>query len=208
MRAFILAAIVAGAVVLAIRARSGASLSGGAGSGWVGTLDFLDAPAADAAGADGSADLSAGAGVLAQLGAAVKKLFTPPKAAAPYLEAINQAEQANNLPPSLLSRVLYQESRFRPEIISGAVKSKAGAIGIAQIVPKWHPGVNPYSPTESIAYAGQYLRQLYEQFGTWDKALAAYNWGPGNLKAAGLDRAPAETRNYVAQISADVTLEA
>jgi hypothetical protein len=208
MRAFILAVVVAGAVVLAIRARSTASSSGGAGSGWVGTLDFLGVPAADAPGDGGGADLSAGAGVLAQLGAAVKKLFTPPKSAAPYLEAITQAEQANNLPPTLLARVLYQESRFRPEIINGTVKSKAGAIGIAQIVPKWHPGVNPYNPTESIAYAAGYLRQLFNQFGSWDKALAAYNWGPGNLKAAGLDRAPAETRDYVAQIGADVSLEA
>ena len=90
--------------------------------------------------------------------------------------------------------------------------SSAGAMGIAQIVPKWHPDVDPLNPTQSIYYAAQYLKNLQKQFGEWRKALAAYNWGPGNLSKAiikygddWLDYAPTETRNYVTQIWGDIS---
>jgi len=82
-----------------------------------------------------------------------------------------------------------------------------------QIVPKWHPGVNvtDLDPRDDIVYAGKYMRENHDRFGTWSKALAAYNWGPGNLSKAitehgdtWLDRAPQETRNYVANITRDV----
>jgi soluble lytic murein transglycosylase-like protein len=130
-----------------------------------------------------------------------------PAAADPYLSTINQATRNHKLPPKLLGRLLYQESRFRPDIISGKTISSAGAIGIAQIVPKWHPNVNPRDPHASIHYAGFYLAQLQKQFGNWKDALAAYNWGPGNLgkfKKGQLKTMPKETINYVAQISRDV----
>ena len=130
--------------------------------------------------------------------------WTPPAAAAPYLDAIRTAEADNGLPENLLARLLDEESRYRPEIINGTVISSAGAIGIAQIVPKWHPGVNPYDPFASITYAGRYLRQLYNQFGSWSMALAAYNWGPTILTQKGFDAAPAETRDYVTSIIRDI----
>lgn len=122
-----------------------------------------------------------------------------PAAATPYLQAFQNAEQRHNLPRGLLVRMAQQESDFNPEAVS-----HAGAIGLMQIVPKWHPTVNPWNPIESIDYAGQYIRELFDQFGFWDMALAAYNWGPGNLRNHGFDRAPEETVNYVADISADV----
>src|SRR5574341_1039962 len=59
----------------------------------------------------------------------------PPRAA-PYAELIVAAEARYALPAGLLGRTLYQESRFRPEIVAGAVASDAGAIGIAQFVPE------------------------------------------------------------------------
>lgn len=139
--------------------------------------------------------------------------WVPPSSAAPYLSAIATAERVNGIPENLLARLLYQESAFRPDVISGQVTSSAGALGIAQIIPRWHPGVDPLEPYGAIAYAGRYLAQLKQRFGTWDKALAAYNWGQGNLAtvitqsgAAWLDDAalPNETRNYVAAITRDV----
>lgn len=133
-----------------------------------------------------------------------RKTWTPPDTAAPYLYDIYKAEDDNRLPRNLLARVLYQESRYRPDIISGETMSSAGAVGIAQIVPRWHPGVDPLNPYESIHYAARYLRQLHDQFGDWRKALAGYNWGPGNVSRKGLDRAPTETRNYIKEILADV----
>lgn len=49
-------------------------------------------------------------------------------------------------------------------------------------------------------------RHLYRQTGDWAQALAAYNWGIGNVRRKGLAAAPAETRNYYAGILADIGL--
>lgn len=127
-----------------------------------------------------------------------------PDRAAPYIERIRTAERKHGLPHNLLARVLYQESRYRDDIINGEVLSSAGAVGIAQIVPRWHPDVDPLNVSAAIDYAGQYLAQLHRQFGSWPLALAAYNWGPGNVSTKGPASYPEETRNYVAQITGDV----
>ena len=58
--------------------------------------------------------------------------WSPPAAAAPYLGALERATRAYGLPPLLLARVAYQESRFRPDIISGATKSSAGALPLVE----------------------------------------------------------------------------
>jgi soluble lytic murein transglycosylase-like protein len=120
-----------------------------------------------------------------------------------YLAALNAAEDANGIPRDLLVRLAYQESRFRPDIINGPPNS-AGAQGLMQIVPAYHPGVDPSDPFASIAYAGQFLRSLYNQFGSWSLALAAYNTGPGNVKKYGGIPPFTETQNYVAQIIGDI----
>lgn len=129
-----------------------------------------------------------------------------PARAAIYIDAVSAAEDKYGIPRKLLGRLLYQESRYRPDIIYGGKANYAGAVGIAQIVPKWHPGVNAADPWISIDYAGRYLSQLYNQFGAWQLALAAYNTGPGNLNKAGrvIAKTSLETRNYVAQIYGDV----
>lgn len=137
--------------------------------------------------------------------------WQPPASARPYLSRIYKAEARHSMPENLLARLIYQESRYRDDIITGRTISSAGAVGIAQIVPKWHPDVNPLNPDESIDYAGKYLSQLQRQFGDWPTALAAYNWGQGNVRNAQkkhgkdwLNNAPRETRNYVAQIWGDI----
>lgn len=134
--------------------------------------------------------------------------WTPPAAAAPYLGAIQAAERAYGLPSMLLARLLYQESRYRPDIISGATRSSAGAVGIAQFMPATAAelGIDPRDPWSSIDAAGRYLAQLYRRFGDWALALAAYNWGQGNVARSGLAAAPAETRAYYSQILSDVGL--
>jgi soluble lytic murein transglycosylase-like protein len=123
-----------------------------------------------------------------------------------FQKYFKDAGKINGLPKNLLARVAYQESRFRDDIISGRKKSGAGAVGLMQIVPKWHPDVDPLNPVESIYYAANYLRQMNRKFGSWKLALAAYNWGPGNVKKVGGDisKMPKETRDYVAQITGDV----
>lgn len=123
-----------------------------------------------------------------------------------YAAQISSVEAAQGIPTDLLGRLLYQESAFRPEIINGSVRSSVGAIGIAQFMPATAAdlGIDPTDPVQSIAAAGRYLRSLYNQTGDWQLALAAYNWGIGNVLRKGIAAAPTETQNYVAQITADV----
>jgi soluble lytic murein transglycosylase-like protein len=131
------------------------------------------------------------------------QLWRPPEKYAP---AIAAAEARNGLPPDLLARQLWQESRYRPEIIDGTKRSAVGAIGIAQFMPATARefGIDPTEPFQSIDAAARYMGQLYRRFGNWTEALAAYNWGQGNVSRKGLAAAPAETRNYYAQILGDV----
>lgn len=116
------------------------------------------------------------------------------------------------LPVGLLEAVAYRESRFRQDIIDGRTRSSAGAVGIMQIIPRWHPEVGEagaLDPQRAIPYAAKYLQQLQRQFGSWELALAAYNWGPGNLakwQAGTIKNWPAETRAYVAEITRNAGL--
>jgi len=121
-----------------------------------------------------------------------------------WLPTLRAAEDANGIPRDLLTRLAYQESHFRPDIISGETVSGEGAVGIMQIVPRFHPGVDPRDPVASIKYAAKILRGWRNQFGSWSLALAAYNAGPGNVaKYKGIPPFK-ETRTYVADIIGDV----
>lgn len=133
--------------------------------------------------------------------------WTPPAAAAPYMGMFNYATDKYGLPANLLARQAQAESNYDP-----TAKSGAGAVGLMQIVPSAHPEIaNPLDPAQAIDGAAAFLSRLYDQFGTWEKALAGYNWGPGNLSKAiasfgdaWASHLPAETYNYVKSISKDV----
>lgn len=149
-----------------------------------------------------------GAGVLALIVAGRKVVgewfARVPDALAPIFDA---ARVAHALPPHLLEAVGWRESRFLPWIIDGSVRSSAGAVGVMQLLPSAHPQLGEEGaadPTRAIPYAARYLAQLHAQFGTWTYALAAYNWGPGNLSrnlSRGMDAWPTETRDYVAEVT-------
>lgn len=130
-------------------------------------------------------------------------LWRPPQK---YAAMIAQAEAANGLPVDMLARLLWQECRYREDIITGKVRSPAGALGIAQFMPATarEMGIDPLNPAQAISGAARYLARLFNSLGTWREALAAYNWGIGNVQRKGLDAAPAETRRYYAEILADV----
>lgn len=118
---------------------------------------------------------------------------------------VSSAESAG-IDPAILYRLLNQESRFREDIISGATRSRAGAVGIAQFMPatarEWLGSeAAALDPSKAIPGAAKYLAWLIRQFsGNVKAAVAAYNWGIGNVRKKGLDNAPAETRKYVAAI--------
>jgi peptidoglycan DL-endopeptidase CwlO len=129
--------------------------------------------------------------------------WTTPKAGQIFETTFQAATIRYGLPPGLLSRVAYQESRYNPK-----AKSPAGALGLMQFMPATAKdfGIDPWNPEQSIWAAAQYLSQLYKRFGNWKEAVAAYNWGQGNVAKKGLEKAPSETRNYFAQILGDIGL--
>lgn len=134
--------------------------------------------------------------------------WEPPERARVYLPVIEQAAEAHNLPDGLLARLLYEESRYRTDVVVGHTISPRGAAGIAQLMPGTAAdlGVDPTNPVCSIHAAARYLAWLHDQTGGWRDALAAYNWGVGNVWRHGREAAPRETRRFVAAIAADVGL--
>lgn len=125
-----------------------------------------------------------------------------------YLDAVIASEARHGLPAGLLDRLLYQESRYRTDIIDGTTRSPTGALGIAQFMPATAAelGVDPLDPYSAIDGAARYLAQQFQKFGDWRLALAAYNAGPGNVRKYNGVPPFAETQRYVAQIAADVGL--
>lgn len=138
----------------------------------------------------------------------------PGEAFIPFIRAL---EIEYKLPANFLYRLAYRESRFRPDIVTGRTKSKAGATGITQLMPIHHKsaknpaGVDPLNPWASLRYAAKLLASLYKRFKNWDLALAAYNWGQGNVAKAlestggnipaALAKMPKETRDYITLIA-------
>lgn len=103
-----------------------------------------------------------------------------------------------DLSPALIEALVWQESRWR----TGAV-SPVGARGLAQLMPGTARdlGVNPNDPFANLEGGARYLRAQMDRFGgDVEKALAAYNAGPGRvIKSGGVPRIR-ETQGYVAAI--------
>lgn len=110
---------------------------------------------------------------------------------------IDTASRAEQLPASFFTRLIWQESSFRPN-----VTSRAGAQGIAQFMPgtaRERGLVDPFDPEQAIPAAARFISDLRKQFGNLGLAAAAYNGGPGRVTAwlAGRGGLPGETRDYV-----------
>lgn len=131
-----------------------------------------------------------------------------PSGSEPYRDTINQASSDSGVPALVLAWLLWKESRYNPAIIDGTKRSRAGALGIAQFMPATAAqelgSVDAaLNPDVAIPGAARYLRKLYNAAGgTWAQALAAYNWGIGNVTRHGIDAAPPETVDYYTTILA------
>ncbi len=114
---------------------------------------------------------------------------------------IESSARTQSLPVAFLTRLIWQESSFRPNTIS-----PAGAQGIAQFMPKTADErglANPFDPEEAIPKSAELLADLKQRFGNLGLAAAAYNAGPPRIAnwLAGHGNLPAETRDYVLTIT-------
>ena len=124
--------------------------------------------------------------------------MNPPPVPPQFAAALAQAAKAANVSPTLLSALVWQESRWNSQAVS-----PKGAMGLAQLMPATARdlGVNPADPVQNLQGGARYLRYLLDTFnGDVEKALAAYNAGPARVQRAGGVPAIAETRAYVASI--------
>jgi hypothetical protein len=122
--------------------------------------------------------------------------------------AAKRAAQKYGLDANRMAQVYYrlinQESGFDPD----AYNSSSGASGIAQIMPNFHPGVDPFNPEKALDYGADFLGSMISRYGgDFLRGTAAYNFGPGNVdRLAGLDNnnfvmnLPQETQTYVKNI--------
>lgn len=125
-----------------------------------------------------------------------------------YDSLITASATANGIDPKILYKLLYQESRFRDDIITGKTRSSTGAMGIAQFMPptavEWLGSeAAALDPNKAIPGAAKYLAWLIKRTGSVAKGVAAYNWGIGNVTNKGVLRAPTETQNYVLAITGE-----
>lgn len=115
---------------------------------------------------------------------------------------IDDAAKAQSVPAAFLTRLIFQESSFRP-----GVTSPAGAQGVAQFMPgtaRERGLIDPFDPEQAVPKAAHFLAELRDRFGNWGLAAAAYNGGPNRVagwlaaRKAGQTRfLPSETENYV-----------
>lgn len=112
---------------------------------------------------------------------------------------LRELEGKYGLPSGLLDSVYAAESGRGKNL-----KSSAGAEGPFQFMPgtaKQYGLSNPYDFNASADAAARYYRDLLQHYGgDVNKAIAAYNWGPGNVDQKGMGNLPGETRGYMAKV--------
>lgn len=111
-----------------------------------------------------------------------------------YLSAAKSAASKHGIPEDLFLRLVQQESGWNPHAVS-----PKGATGLAQLMPGTASklGVDPTDPHQNLEGGARYLRMMYDRFGNWRHALAAYNAGPEAVAKYGGIPPYAETKNYV-----------
>jgi hypothetical protein len=130
----------------------------------------------------------------------------PPGPRGSICPTIEAAAQRNALPLDFFARVIWQESRFRPDEIGPITRHGTRALGIAQFMPSTAAErrlLDPFNPVEALPKSAEFLAELRDQFGNLGLAAAAYNAGPQRVRdfMAGARGLPSETRNYVLAIT-------
>jgi len=111
---------------------------------------------------------------------------------------IQEASEKHGVERDLIRAVIKAESNYNPN-----AESEAGAVGLMQLLPSTagDMGVTDiYDPRENILGGTRYLGMLLNRYGgNMERALAAYNWGPGHVERTP-DRLPSETRAYIQRV--------
>jgi D-alanyl-D-alanine carboxypeptidase len=140
--------------------------------------------------------------------------YTDGLAGDPWAPHIAEASQRFDVPEQWIRAVMKVESGGRTHMNGKPIVSRAGAMGLMQVMPSTYEelrvkhglGSDPFEPHDNIMAGTAYLREMYEKFGS-PGFLAAYNAGPGRYGEylTGDRGLPSETRNYVAMISPQIT---
>ena len=122
---------------------------------------------------------------------------------------IAEAESRSGMPAQWLHAVIRAESAGCAFINGRPTTSGAGAMGLMQLMPTtWSRmsrrlklGDDPYQPHDNIVAGAEYLRELYDRYGS-PGFIAAYQAGPERYEDAlrGGRPLPAETVDYVARV--------
>lgn len=120
---------------------------------------------------------------------------------------VNAAATKYQIDPRLFRAQIEAESSMNPRAVS-----KAGAKGLGQLMPGTAADLgvtDPFDPAQNLEGSAKYMRQLMDRYeGDADRALAAYNWGMGNVDKFGTKMLPKETRDYLARIKSKAGDEA
>jgi hypothetical protein len=106
-----------------------------------------------------------------------------------------KVEGEYGIPKGLLTAIAKVESGFNPNAVSSA-----GAEGMFQIMPGTQKDLgvgNPWDPYEASIGAAKHLARDYRSFGDWNKAITAYNAGPGNVRRGRLKQ---ESIDYLPKV--------
>lgn len=114
-------------------------------------------------------------------------------------QLIAQAAREAGVDETLFDALVATESNYDPK-----ARSRAGAMGLAQLMPGTAAGLgvtDPFDPAQNLRGGAKYLAQMLEKFGDARLALAAYNAGPNRVIQAG-NQVPniPETQRYVEKI--------
>jgi soluble lytic murein transglycosylase-like protein len=123
-------------------------------------------------------------------------------------EAVLEESARNRIDPKLVLAVMHTESGFY-----NFARSPVGALGLMQIMPAtgemlareagldWSGPDALFAPELNLRLGTRYLALLHARYGSWQRALAAYNWGPAAIdkRLADGDRVP---ELYVQQVYA------
>jgi membrane-bound lytic murein transglycosylase D len=138
-----------------------------------------------------------------------------------YRSMIQRVMSEEGVPQDLIY-LAVAESGFQPQAVNR--KSRAG--GMWQFMPAGNYGLTRngfmderFDPEKSTRAYARYMKYLYDQLGDWYLAMAAYDWGAGNVQRAvqktgyadfwelyRRNNLPGETKNYVPEILAAIII--